>query len=42
MGYAFISYSSKQQKEADRLKLMLHENGIEGFKRYAASIGYQA
>ena len=28
MGYAFISYSSKQQKEADRLKLMLHENGI--------------
>ena len=29
MGYAFISYSSRQQKDADRLRLLLHSNGID-------------
>ena len=29
MGYAFISYSSKQQTDGDRLRLLLQENGID-------------
>lgn len=28
MGYAFISYSAAQQKDADRLRLLLHANDI--------------
>lgn len=29
MGYAFISYSSQQQKDADSLRLLLHANHIQ-------------